>query len=204
MNWISAQEAALRLVGMVFCGWVFDDSPHSTPELKQRLAEAVADHARRIAATLAYGHAQNNNHLLSEAAGLYTAGVALAGHSSASSWRRTGWKLFHQGIRSQIDEDGVYMQHSANYQRLVLQLALWLHRLALLAEDPFPESSRLRLASASRWLLRLLDQPSGRLPNLGPNDGANILPRELFATSPVLQAARSPQRKTFRRWTGMR
>ena len=192
MNWISAQEAALRLVGMVFCGRVFDDSPHSTPERKQRLAEAVVDHARRITATLAYARAQNNNHLLSEAAGLYTAGVALAGHPSAARWRRTGWKLFHQGIRTQIDEDGVYMQHSANYQRLVLQLALWVHLLASLAGDPFPEASRLRLASASRWLLKLLDRPSGRLPNLGPNDGANILPLSQLPIQdfrPVLQAA---------------
>ncbi len=129
---------------------------------------------------------------MSEAAGLYTAGLALPGHPSAVRWRKLGWDWFQRGLRSQIANDGAYSQHSANYQRLMLQLALWMNALAHQAGQAFPAENQNRLAAATRWLLALLDVESGGVPNLGPNDGAYILPLTVcpFADyRPLLQAA---------------
>jgi hypothetical protein len=67
--------------------------------------------------------------------------------------------------------------------------------VAALAEghgERFPEPNRHKLASATRWLLGLLDAPSGKTPNLGPNDGANLLPLSTASFEdyrPTLQAA---------------
>jgi len=191
LNWVSAQEAALRLLAMTLSWQIFAESAHSTPERAALLARAIGFHAARIPPTLVYARAQNNNHLLSEAAGLYTAGLALPEHPSARRWREAGWDVFHQGLRLQIAADGAYVQHSSNYQRLMLQLALWMNMLAALRGEPFPEESRRRLAAATRWLLALLDEESGSVPNLGPNDGAYILPLTgsgLEDYRPVLQA----------------
>jgi hypothetical protein len=60
----------------------------------------------------------------------------------------------------------------------VLQAALWAASVqaAAFPGQPFPERTRQRLAAATTWLLALLDPESGRLPNLGPNDGAYLLP----------------------------
>ena len=107
----------------------FSSSPHTTPERVSLLANIFIDHASRIPPTLSYARAQNNNHLLSEAVGLYTAGCALPYHPEALRWRELGWRWFNQGIQSQFSEDGAYMQHSANYHRLALQLALWMRLL---------------------------------------------------------------------------
>jgi hypothetical protein len=192
-HWLSAQEAALRLMALAFAGQVFIGSPHSTAQRLERLAGSIAEHAVRIPPSLAYARAQNNNHLLSEAAGLYTAGLALPGHPQAPRWRSLGWKSFHRGLQSQIDDQGAYIQNSANYQRLLLQLALWMQSLA--THDPqahVPEESRERLAHATAWLLALLDPVSGGVPNLGPNDGAHILPLTSCPFQdyrPTLQAA---------------
>jgi hypothetical protein len=196
-HWVSAQEAALRLMAFVFAAHVFGDSPHSTPERMVGLGRAIANHAARIPPTLVYGRAQNNNHLLSEAAGLFTAGVALPDHPEARRWRKMGWYWFNQGLETQVAEDGAYVQHSANYHRLVLQLALWVNMLPQqlqpgTAAPCFPVTSQRRLAAATRWLAALLDPESGRLPNLGPNDGAYILPLTICPFSdyrPVVQAA---------------
>jgi hypothetical protein len=192
LNWVSAQEAALRVLALAF-GWqVFARSPHSTPERGARLAWAIAVHAARIPPTLIYARSQNNNHLLSEAAGLYTAGLALPAHPSAARWRRLGWDWFQRGLRSQIAGDGAYSQHSTNYQRLMLQLALWMNALAQTQGKAFSTESQKRVASATRWLLALLDRDSGGAPNLGPNDGAYILPLTVCSCAdyrPVLQAA---------------
>lgn len=191
-QWISAQEVALRLISLVFAYQVFAKAPESTKARKERLASALAAHAARIPPTLAYARAQNNNHLLSEALGLFTAGVALSSHARARRWREMGWRWLHYGLRRQIGVDGSYVQHSCNYHRLMLQLALWANTLATHLKQPFPVKSRMRLAAATTWLLGLVDKTSGRVPNLGPNDGAYILPLSTAGFSdyrPVLQAA---------------
>ena len=193
-HWMSAQEVALRLIALVYCAQIFSESVHSTGERLNRLAQAVANHARRIPPTLSYARAQNNNHLLSEAAGLYTAGLALPSHPQAKRWREMGWRWLQRGFQSQIDRDGAYLQHSTNYHRLMLQLALWVRAISDPAKRDFPPPIHERLAAATRWLLALVDPHNGFVPNLGPNDGAYILPLTVspFADfRPVLQAAAS-------------
>jgi hypothetical protein len=191
-HWVSAQEVSLRLMAFVFAAQVFAASPASTPERMACLAQAVADHAGRIPPTLVYARAQNNNHLLSEAAGLYTAGWALPDHPLAERWRALGWKQLNFGLQTQIAADGAYVQHSANYHRLMLQLALWADQMAEGNGQPLPDQTCQKLATATRWLLALLDPESGQAPNLGPNDGAYFLPLTSAPFEdyrPTLQAA---------------
>ncbi len=204
-HWANGQEAALRLIHLTAAFWLFPEAA---------AGDVLALHAARLPPTLIYARAQNNNHLLSEAAALYTAGVALPAHPHAARWRRLGWRWFHHGLQTQIAPDGTYIQQSTNYHRLMLQLALWVQLIARLdagvtspqggATPPlplaarldgaraFPAASRTRLAAAARWLLALCDPVTGRVPNLGPNDGAYILPFTdcpFDDYRPVLQAA---------------
>jgi hypothetical protein len=191
-HWVSAQEAALRLVALVFTHPILAQSPGSTPERLALLYRAIAAHAERIPPSLSYARAQNNNHLLSEALGLNAAGLALPDHPQAARWRRLGWRWFNHGIQTQIAEDGTYVQHSTNYQRLMLQLALIAQTLARSEDQSLPQESIKRLAASTLWLHRLVDPARGRVPNLGANDGANILPLancEFNDYRPVLQAA---------------
>ena len=191
-HWISAQEVALRLIALVFSFTLFSPSPHSTAERVRMLTNALIAHASRIPPTLSYARAQNNNHLLTEATGLYTAASVLPDHQKAPHWRNLGWKWFNRALQTQIAPDGAYVQNSANYHRLMLQSALWTAKIAESQNDELPKKSLNRLASATRWLLTLLDQESGKVPNLGANDGAYILPltTSLFSDyRPVLHAA---------------
>jgi hypothetical protein len=195
-NWCSGQEVGLRLLALVFALQVFAPSPQTTTERATHLTQAIAAHATRIPPTLVYARAQNNNHLLTEAAGLYTAGLALAEHPSSPGWRELGWRIFNRALQAQIASDGGYIQHSTNYHRLMLQAALWTGSLTTGNQPPpaLPLESRLQLAAATNWLMALVDPSSGRVPNLGPNDGANILP---FSSCPfddfrpITQAAAS-------------
>ncbi|MBE0699831.1 MAG: alginate lyase family protein, partial [Anaerolineaceae bacterium] len=171
-NWSSAQEVALRLLALLFAASAFKQSPLSSPARCSQLAGVIAAHAQRLPLTLSYARAQNNNHLISEALGLYCAGAALAEHPQAASWRKTGWRWLNRALQNQIQPSGIYTQHSMNYHRLMLQAALQ----ALLPGQPFPPLTMRRLASAATWLLAQIDPTSGHAPNLGSNDGAHILP----------------------------
>ncbi len=192
-HWQSAQEVALRLMALIFCDRVFASSRVLTLQDRQRIWTAIAQHAERIPPTLIYARAQNNNHLLSEAAGLYAAGLYLPDHPRAKKWRRLGWRWLNRGLQQQIDENGTYIQHSVNYHRLMLGLALFIDHLRREAKAPdWPEKTRQRLRAATRWLWALTDPETGRVPNLGANDGAYIfaLTSQPFEDyRPVLDAA---------------
>lgn len=191
-HWASAQEVALRLIALVFAGHVFANSSQTSPERSDSLWKSVSAHADRIPSTLTYARAQNNNHLLTEALGLYIAGSVLRSHPKAERWRKMGWHWLHQGLQNQIAQDGSYSQHSSNYHRLMLQVALLAGTISSYNEQPFPKTTYLQLVAATHWLLDLLDPITGRVPNLGPNDGAYILPLTTCSHldfRPVLQAA---------------
>jgi len=176
-QWQSAQEVAIRLMALVFCDRVLASAPISTYERRRRLWQAVAEHAQRIPPTFVYARAQNNNHLLSEAAGLFTAGVYLPDHPEAEKWREMGWRWLNWGFQHQIDDYGTYVQHSVNYHRLMLQLALFTDHLRREMDDlDWEQGTRPRLAAATRWLWALTDSDTGRTPNLGANDGAYLFP----------------------------
>lgn len=175
-NWQSGQEVALRLIGYIYALQVFSASMHSSPERIDRLMQAIIDHASRIPPTLIYARAQDNNHLVSEACGLYLAGIALPGHPSAASWRKTGWRWLQFALRTQFDPDGTYIQHSTNYHRMVLQLALLALAGANQARNQFSPVVEANLAAGARWLIAQMDTQSGDVPNLGNNDGALVLP----------------------------
>jgi len=104
---------------------------------------------------------QNNNHLITEAAALYTAGVAF----DQCSWRDLGWHWLNQALQHQISSYGEYIQHSTNYQRLMLQSALWVDAILRGPARPverWPLQTLEALTRASHWLFSMLDPSSGR------------------------------------------
>ena len=176
-QWQSGQEVAIRLMVWIFCDRVLANAPSSSPDNRRRLWQSIADHANRIPPTLIYAQAQNNNHLISEAAGLYTAAQYLPAHPNAQKWRQLGWDWLNWAFQNQIDENGTYVQHSVNYHRMMLQLAVFADYIRRLANDAdWPEPTLKRLQAATRWLWSLTDPETGRTPNLGANDGALIFP----------------------------
>ncbi len=191
-HWMSAQEVAIRLIALVFAGQVFAQSSNSTDQRIAELADAINAHALRIPPTLTYARAQNNNHLLIEALGLFTAGLAVPGHPKAGKWREQGWYWIESSLQDQIAPDGSYIQQSTNYHRLMLQAALWGYFLAESQGLRYSQETIERLKAATLWLLAMVDPLKGRAPNLGPNDGAYLFPLTSSPFGdfrPTLQAA---------------
>ncbi len=191
LQWTSAQEVALRMLALVFAFHAFAPAWRRRPERAADLARAILVHARRIPPTIAYARAQGNNHLLSEAAGVYTAGLLFPEARGASRWRTLGRSLFLEGLRRQIFPDGGYVQHSANYHRFALQLGFWISRLAELNDDPLPAQAIDDLAWSTLALAEWVDAGTGSAARFGPDDGTNALPMggTIADYRPTLQAA---------------
>ena len=191
-NWQSAQEVALRLISLVTIAHLMQYSEAFSADFLFQLCTDIADHAERILPTLSYAKAQNNNHLISEAVGLFTASVFLKNHPHAYKWSRIGRQLFREALLNQIEVDGEYCQHSTNYHRMMLMLALWMRQMLLSQrKDLDPEEYRL-LKSSVKWIQNQFDPISGKATNLGHNDGSLILPftnADYGDYRPIVQAA---------------
>lgn len=192
-NWISAQECALRAITWLLVYPVFKDSKATNPERTQKFAVALWQHAARIPPTLAYARSQHNNHHLSEALGLLAVGSVFQSVSEqARAWIKLGQEEFERGLLSQIEPNGTYSQHSANYHRLMLQLALLYYVYTQSINWQIPDSLKEILAAATRWVGAQIDPQTGRMPNLGHNDGSLLLgmgAAEFRDYRPTLQAA---------------
>ena len=191
-NWSSAQEVALRLIPWVMAGQTLAESKFSTPERMDRLNHAIWDHCCRIPVSLHYARSQHNNHLLSEALGLMLGGLVFKQTPQGQQWITLGNREFQSGILALVEKDGTFSQHSMNYHRMLLHLALVYQRVTTQAGITVSELIKERLAAATGWLAGHMDHSSGHAVNLGHNDGTNLLPIgsvDYADYRPTLQAA---------------
>jgi hypothetical protein len=192
-TWVSAQECGIRIIMWTLVLPIIKNSKHSSEKRLTELKNAIWQHAARIPPTLLYARSQNNNHLLSESLGLIIAGSVFSKKSQAvRKWLRLGVSEFNSAIIHQIEPDGTYSQHSANYHRLMLQLSLLYFAYAKYSGVTIPKIVFSQLASAAQWLTAQVDSKSGRLPNLGHNDGSFLLPmgcKDFSDFRPTAQAA---------------
>jgi hypothetical protein len=163
-NWACGQEAGLRVLHLALTHALLGGGAP-----RPGLAALLRLHARRIAATRAYAVAQDNNHSISEPAGLLACAWALGDKSLA---RRAAQDLSRATARL-VAPDGGFAQVSTGYHRLLLDVLAtteWLRRHH--AAPPFPGPVPERAAAAARWLARLTDPETGATPRLGHQDGS--------------------------------
>ena len=174
-NWKCGQEASLRVLHLVL-GAVFLDQDERPEAALTQLVEA---HLARIVPTLDYALAQDNNHGTSEAAALFVGGdfCARNGRSQGRRYCDLGRRALENRAHRLIGSDGSFSQYSLNYHRFMLDALsvaeIWRRRHDLPAFSP---EFRERASLAARWLRAHVDPGTGDGPNLGGNDGANLLP----------------------------
>lgn len=191
VHWKCGQEISFRVMAWCFGLYGFLDSPASTPARVAALAQMVAVSARRIEANLGYALSQKNNHGISEALGLWTAGILFPELRDAGRWRETGRAALERQGRELIYEDGAFSQHSVNYHRVMLHDFLWCLRLGDLHGEPFSAELRERVGRAVEFLWQIQDERTGRVPWYGQTDGALVLPLsncDALDFRPVVQA----------------
>ncbi len=191
-HWASGQESALRILALIFMWYSLAETLETSPMRARDILIALAVHAERIPPTLSYARAQRNNHLLTEAVGLYSVGLLMPWFGRSAQWKRLGRRWLIHALEDQVFEDGGYIQYSTNYQRLALSAGLWAARLAEIHGEPLPETTLDALQVMTEFLWSLTDPQNGTTLNWGHNDGSNILPLSACEHAdyrPALQAA---------------
>ena len=174
-NWKCGQEASIRVMHLAMAALISGQAEKPC----ESLLELVEAHLLRIAPTMSYAIAQDNNHGTSEAAALFIGGSWLvrSGRSGAERWEQLGRDWLENRARRLIEPDGSFSQYSVNYHRLMLDtfsmVEVWRHYAGL---KPFSSMWQTRAAAAACWLAAMVDPESGDAPNMGANDGARLLP----------------------------
>ena len=126
---------------------------------------------------MSYAIGQQNNHGTSEAAALFLGGSFLFNlDERAERWEATGRRWLESLASNLIEADGSFSQYSVTYHRLMLDTyslaEAWRRNRKLPA---FSGKLNERLAAATNWLWSMTDARSGDAPNIGANDGAQVL-----------------------------
>jgi asparagine synthase (glutamine-hydrolysing) len=185
--WMDGQECALRLTAVCFAAAWLGVSAES--ERVARLALFAAAHAERIRANLGYALSTRSNHTVSEAFGLWLAGLLFPEFKPAAHWRDLGRRHL-LAAAEQLFPDGGYAMYSLNYQRFTLHLYCLALRLGEVHDQPFPRELYDKVGAAADFLYQLVDPATGEMPEFGSNDGALVLPLNTCAFSdyrPLIQ-----------------
>lgn len=173
-NWKCAQEASIRVLHLSMAALMLDQIDTPTEGLQALLHL----HLQRIAPTVSYALAQDNNHGTSEAAALFIGGTWLASQGSPEgrAWAHSGRHWLEERTQRLIAPDGSFSQYSLNYHRLLLDTLcmaeVWRRRLGAPA---FSAPWTARAQAATQWLWHLVEPGHGDAPNVGANDGARLL-----------------------------
>lgn len=173
-NWKCAQEASIRVLHLAMAAIILDQDQGAGDALRDLLHV----HLARIEPTLGYATAQDNNHATSEAAALYVGGRWLQAYGDPRGARLAAIGRAHleRTVARLFAPDGSFSQHSVTYHRLALDtlsiVEIWRRRRA---DRPFGDDLYARAKAAADWLRHMVDARSGDAPNIGANDGADLL-----------------------------
>lgn len=173
-NWKCGQEASIRVMHLAAAAMLLGQA--GAPG--EALRAALRMHLRRIAPTVQYAVAQDNNHGTSEAAALFIGGswLSLGGDAEGVRWARSGRRWLENRAGRLIGADGSFSQYSLNYHRVMLDtFSLAEAWRAALGLPQWSMRLRARLVAAAQWLRHMTNADSGDAPNVGANDGARLL-----------------------------
>lgn len=173
-NWKCGQEASIRVMHLCMATLMLGQVRTAAPGLRA----LIRLHLQRIAPTVQYAMAQDNNHGTSEAAALFMGGSWLAalGLSDGARWARMGRRWLEDRAARLIGPQGSFSQYSLNYHRVMLDTfciaEVWRRHLEL---PVFSPRLQARVLAATEWLRYMVNPVNGDGPNVGANDGARLL-----------------------------
>jgi len=144
--WQSGLDVALRAIGLLYA-WSLagPNLPKSTCAQVTRIALLSGELLQRATERLSF------NHLIVEAYGLFSIGLALRGSEAGRRWIERGSAILDAELRRQFFEDGMHGERSPGYMLLLCEIYLHfaiLRKRANLQSSPDFDLRLLRMCEA--------------------------------------------------------
>jgi hypothetical protein len=172
VNWACTMDVALRAVSWIWALGLFEDAPFSDGFVEEVLL-SLYRHGLWIPEHLEEGEI-NGNHYVSDALGMVACGAVFRDTPRGRGWLAKGAQLLEREITKQVEEDGVDIEGSVAYHRLVLEIFLVGARFLEMAGAPVSEAYRRRLAGMLDFVEAYVT-PEGLAPMIGDADDGRAL-----------------------------
>ena len=175
-QWKCGQESAVRVIAILIGFWALANDRQTAPDRFLQMARLAWVTAYRIIHYINYAISQKNNHATTEACGLLLIAQLFPEFRDSPSWEARARRVIEKEVQRQTYDDGSYVQHSMNYQRVMMQGAILALRMAELSGRPFDRKIYQTIDHCGEFLYQMMDPDTGQTPLYGNNDGAYVLP----------------------------
>ena len=166
INWACALEPAFRVLSWLWAYHLTADALDD--DFHAEWLEGFYDHGRFLATHLEH-YSSPYNHLIGEAAALYSVGLCFPEFSESAAWRKKGRAVLESRLAEQFYADGGSVEQSTFYHHATVGFYLL---AALTARANGEELSQPIWHAIERGLefSMRLSQPDGRTPEIGGAD----------------------------------
>lgn len=174
VNYKCGQEISFRIFSWIlvldYFRYFFDNNDI------EKIQQNIQISLRRIWSNYSYASKWvQNNHSVSEATGLLMGGLIFPHFKESKKYVKKATKFLIKELNYQVFKDGAYIQHSFNYQRLVIDLLSFVIFVSKKTNYILPESIYEKHQKLTDFLASFV-MPDGTVPNYGANDGAMLFP----------------------------
>jgi hypothetical protein len=173
INWTSALEVAVRSLSWCYVCSLIQDSKAFTHERRQRIFRSLYHHGKYIKENLSFFFSPYN-HLIGEAAALFTLGDLMPWLPAAQRWQKTGWVILEQEMSKQFHPDGGTVEQAFGYHHFTLGFYLQAALLRLRQGKPISEAFWSLLEKAFEFSMYIM-RPDGSVPMIGDGDEGKAL-----------------------------
>ncbi|MDQ2978149.1 MAG: heparinase II/III family protein, partial [Acidobacteriota bacterium] len=172
VNWACTMDVGLRAVSWIWALGLFEEAPFSGT-FRDEILFSLYQHGLWIPEHLEIGEV-NGNHFLSDALGLVACGTVFQKTPSGRKWLELGAQFFEREMREQVTADGVDIEGSVPYHRLVLEILVVAARFLEIAGSPPSAAFRARLEAMLDFVHAYVT-PEGLSPVVGDADDGRAL-----------------------------
>lgn len=174
INWTSMLECALRIHTWCWSLWLLGECDRLTAPVLEQILGSLWQQTAEVSTNLSIGSSANN-HLIGEAAGMWTFSCLFPTARYASRWMRQAQGILAREIPRQVTRDGVSVEQAVHYQVFVMEMALHAESLAQQVGASFGAEYASRMLAAAHFLQSIADS-AGHVPHIGDSDDAEVLP----------------------------
>ncbi len=182
INWISGIELGIRIVNLVYAlKYLGEKLEPAQLRLVNQFISLHGSHLHRYPSK----YSSCANHTISEALGLFIAGLVFSKLSGAKKWKREGKKILEREVGRQIYPDGSSFEHSVPYLHFVVEHYLVYYLLCHEYGEDYETLIEQRLKASLDFISHTTDE-NGNYFQAGDNDDGHLLRLDIERTNPVI------------------
>lgn len=168
INWMDPLEVSMRLLTWAYIYFLIRDSEALDSGFEDMFLRSVYCQARFVEENLSK-YSSANNHLIGEAAGLFTIGVLFPQLKGSEKRMRLGKRILEEEITKQVYSDGAGKEQSMHYHEFITELYLIAVSLGKKNGIRFSEGLNSRLRDMCGFIMHMMGDDLRPL-NIGDSD----------------------------------